>query len=425
MEQPAIPTLAETVAEYARRAKAASRAIALASRETKDVVLREAADAIVGSMAEMILVANGLDVADAVEKGLSAAMLDRLRLDAKRLAVVADQTRAVAAAPDPVGEVSDERTLPNGLRISHVRVPLGLVAIVYESRPNVTADAAALCLKSGNAVILRGGSEAARTNGVLAQAFRAALARNGLPTHAVTPLPTTEREATKHLVQLTGIVDLAIPRGGESLIRFVTEHARVPVIQHYKGVCHVYVDGDADPEMAERIVVNAKAQRPGVCNAMETLLVDRAGADVLVPRLVAALRAARVEVRGDAAVQALVPDVVPARAEDFDTEHLDLIAQVAVVDGLDGAIAHVARHGTFHTEAIVTRDAAKAERFLREVDASLVVWNASTRFNDGGELGLGAEIGISTTKLHAYGPMGLAELTTRKWLARGTGQVRG
>jgi glutamate-5-semialdehyde dehydrogenase len=425
METPRVPSLAETVAEFARRAKAAAPAVAHASRETKDAVLHAAAELIAGGAAEMILTANGLDVRDATAKGLSPAMLDRLRLDAKRLAAVADATRAVAALPDPIGETDDARTLPNGLRVERVRVPLGLVAIVYESRPNVTADAAALCLKSGNAVILRGGSEAMRTNAAIASCFASALAQNGLPTHAVTPLSISDHEATKVLIGLTGVVDLAIPRGGESLIRFVTEHARVPVIQHYKGVCHVYVDADADAEMAERIVVNAKAQRPGVCNAMETLLVDRAGKETLVPRLVAALRGAHVEVRGDADVRALVPDVVAAAPADFDTEHLDLIAQIAVVDGLDGALAHVAKHGTFHTEAIVTRDEAKAERFLREVDASLVVWNASTRFNDGGELGLGAEIGISTTKMHAYGPMGLTELTTRKWVARGTGQVRG
>jgi glutamate-5-semialdehyde dehydrogenase len=306
-----------------------------------------------------------------------------------------------------------------------VRVPLRLIAIIYESRPNVTADSAALCLKSGNAVILRGGSEAAESNAALAQCFRVALEKHGLPADAVAPLPTLDREATKELLQLSGIIDLAIPRGGEGLIRFVTENARVPVIQHYKGICHVYVDADADLEMAKRIVVNAKAQRPGVCNAMETLLVDRAGAAKLLPGLVSVLRGANVEVRGDAAAQQLSSDVVPATDTDFDTEHLALIANLAVVDGVNGAIDHIARHGTFHTEVIVTRDQAKAERFIREVDASLVGWNASTRFNDGGELGLGAEIGISTSKLHAYGPMGLNELTTKKWVARGSGQVRG
>ncbi len=418
-------SLAETISALARRAKAASRLIAISPRETRDAVLRDAAETMTGALARAILEANAEDVRRAEAAGLSAAMIDRLRLDEKRLKGIAEATRAVAALPDPLGATSDEHTMPNGLKVARVRVPLGLVAIVYESRPNVTADASALCLKSGNAVILRGGSEAAGSNRLLAQCFQQALEKHGLPADAVAPLPTTDREATKLLVQLTGVVDLAIPRGGESLIRFVTEHARVPVIQHYKGVCHVYLDADADPEMAERIVVNAKAQRPGVCNAMETVLFDRAAAKTLVPRVVAALQAAKVEVRGDPEVQALAPGVKPAREADFDTEHLGLIANAAVVDGLEGALAHVAKHGTFHTEAIVTRDAKKAERFLREVDASLVLWNASTRFNDGGELGLGAEIGISTTKLHAYGPMGLTELTTRKWVGRGTGQTRG
>ncbi|MFT3838467.1 MAG: glutamate-5-semialdehyde dehydrogenase [Myxococcaceae bacterium] len=412
------------ITDLARSAKAASRALAAASLTTRNAVLTTAADEILAN-SESILVANATDVARAVAMGLSGAMVERLLLDEKRLRAIADGTRAVAALPDPLGITSDERTLPNGLHVARVRVPLGLIAIIYESRPNVTADSAALCLKSGNAVILRGGSEAVDGNAALALCFRAALEKHGLPADAVAPLPTLNREATKVLLSLSGIIDLAIPRGGEGLIRFVTENARVPVIQHYKGICHVYVDADADLEMAQKIVVNAKAQRPGVCNAMETLLIDRAGAPKLLPGLVSALRGANVEVRGDSTAQQLSKEVVPAKDTDFDTEHLALIANLAVVDGLDGAIAHIAAHGTFHTEVIVTRDQAKADRFIREVDASLVGWNASTRFNDGGELGLGAEIGISTSKLHAYGPMGLNELTTRKWVARGAGQVRG
>jgi glutamate-5-semialdehyde dehydrogenase len=288
----------------------------------------------------------------------------------------------------------------------------------------VTVDAAALCLKSGNACILRGGKEAFESNQAFAAVFERALVAEGLPAACVQLIPTTEREAALVLVGLEGLVDLVIPRGGEALIRFVTEHARVPVIQHYKGVCHVYVDGDADLEMASKIIENAKVQRPGVCNALETLLVDRASAASLLPPLSRALRAKGVELRGDSRARALCPDMTEATAADWDTEYLDLILSVAVVDGLEGALRHITAHGSHHTEAIVTRSYDHAQRFLREVDASMVLVNASTRFNDGGELGLGAEIGISTSKLHAYGPMGLEELTTRKWIAYGEGQIR-
>jgi glutamate-5-semialdehyde dehydrogenase len=419
------PELMETVSRVAHAAKQAARVLASAPSARKDAVLRKAAAGLRGPHREAILAANADDVVGARDRGLSPAMIDRLRLDAARLEGMARAVEQIAALPDPVGEVVEQRRLPNGLEVGRVRIPLGLIAIVYEARPNVTSDAAALCLKSGNTCVLRGGSEAARSNRAIAAAFAEALETEGLPTAAVSLLPTTEREATLALLRQSGVVDLAIPRGGEALIRFVAEHARVPVIQHYKGVCHVYVDGDADLDMAERIAVNAKAQRPGVCNAMETLLVDAACAAAFVPRVVRAMRAAGVEVRGDGRVRALVPDVDAATEADWDTEYLDLVLSVAVVDGLEGALAHIARHGTQHTEAIVTRSYERARRFVREVDASLVLVNASTRFNDGGELGLGAEIGISTTKMHAYGPMGLRELCALKWVGWGEGQVRG
>ncbi len=421
----AMQEVARLVEELARRAKAASRVVAQLSSLKKDAVLRRAAAGLRGAHLEEILAANAEDCAVARERGLSPAMLDRLRLDRARVEGMASAIEHIVGLPDPVGEVSEQRRLPNGLTVGRMRVPLGLIAIVYEARPNVTSDAAALCLKSGNACILRGGSEAVRSNHAIATVFAEALAAEGVPKDAVALLPTTDREATLALLRQVGVVDLAIPRGGESLIRFVTEHARVPVIQHYKGVCHVYVDGDADFAMAEAIALNSKVQRPGVCNALETLLIDSACAPTFVPRIVAAMRANGVEVRGDAAVRALVADVAKATPADWDTEYLDLVLAIAIVDGLDGALAHIERHGTFHTEVIVTKSYAHAQRFVREVDASLVLVNASTRFNDGSELGLGAEIGISTTKMHAYGPMGLRELCTQKWTGYGDGQVRG
>lgn len=408
----------------ARRAKEASRALAAVPTERKDRVLLRVAEALRSEAKSAVLEANEADLAAAKEAGLSAAMLDRLRLDDARLEGVASALEAIVKLPDPVGQVVDSRRLPNGLTVGRMRVPLGLIGIIYESRPNVTVDAAALCFKAGNACLLRGGKEAFRTNRALAAIFAQALEAEGFDPALVTLLPTVDREATLVMVGLAGVVDLVIPRGGEGLIRFVVEHARVPVIQHYKGVCHVYVDGDADPEQALAIVVNAKTQRPGVCNAMETLLVDEACADTLLPRLADALIERGVTLRGDARTCALAPAAVEATDADWDEEYLDLTCAVRVVDGIDGALAHIARHGSLHTEAIVTTSYAKAERWLREVDASLVLVNASTRFNDGGELGLGAEVGISTTKLHAYGPMGLAELCALKWVARGEGQIR-
>ena len=414
----------ERVTELARSAKRAARDIASQPRARKDAVLRRAATEMRGSARDAILEANRLDVADGRAAGLSAALLDRLTMTPERLAQVADAVSHVAELPDPIGSVREMRRLPSGLTVGRMRIPLGVIGMIYESRPNVTADAAALCLKSGNACILRGGKEAFRSNQAFAQVFATALESEGLPAAAVTLLPTTDREATLVLVSLEGLVDLIIPRGGEALIRFVAENARVPVIQHYKGVCHVYVDETADLDMALSIALNSKVQRPGVCNAMETLLVDRRCAEDFLPRMIAAMRESGVLLRGNVGVRAIASDVEEATDADWDTEYLDKVLSVAVVDGIDGALAHVARHGSGHTEAIVTRDYARAQRWLREVDASCVLVNASTRFNDGGELGLGAEIGISTTKLHAYGPMGLEELCAEKWIAYGEGQIR-
>jgi len=416
--------LTTLVTDLAVRAKKASRALAIASTDEKNAVLRRAADALRGEPGERVLEANAKDMVAAEEMGISKAMLDRLRLDRKRLDGVAEGVDQVASLPDPVGTLVEERVLDNGLRIAKMRAPLGLIGIIYESRPNVTADAASLCLKSGNAVLLRGGKEAFHSNQAIAKIFVDALRQQGLPSEAVTLLPTTDREATLVMIGLDGILDMVIPRGGEGLIRFVAEHARVPVIQHYKGVCHVFVDSTADQKMALDIALNAKVQRPGVCNAMETLLVDEAVAATFLPKLGQAMKRKGVEIHADERAAGYLNGVKRASAEDWDTEYLDLVLNVGVVDGIDAAIEHVAKHGSNHTEAIITEDHEHADRWLREVDASLVLVNASTRFNDGFALGLGAEIGISTTKLHAYGPMGLAELCTLKWVGQGEGQVR-
>jgi glutamate-5-semialdehyde dehydrogenase len=394
--------------ELAQRAKVASRD--LLRRDRKKLVL-DAADALLQRTGD-ILGANEVDVANA--KGQTPAFIDRLRLDERRLRAMAAALREVAALPDPVGEVVESQTRPNGLRVERVRAPLGVVLMIYESRPNVTAEAAALCLRSGNAALLRGGSEALQSNSAIAACF---------PEDAVQLVPP-DRELLDELLQLDEHIDLCIPRGGPSLIRFIAERARVPVIKHYQGVCHLYVAADADLEMAERLAVNAKVQRPGVCNALECLLVDARIAPQALPEIATALRRSGVELRCDERALPLVSGGVAASADDFGREFLDLKLAVAVVDGIEGALAHIARYGSRHTEAIVTRDARLAQRFLDEVDASCVLWNASTRFNDGGELGLGAEIGISTSKLHAYGPMGLRELTCTRYLVRGDGQVR-
>ena len=416
--------LTALVTGLAQRAKEAARTLAAADTATKNSVLRRAAEALRGPEGDRVLEANEKDMAAARDMGISKAMLDRLKLDRKRLDGVADGVDQVASLPDPVGTVVDERVLSNGLRVGKMRAPLGLIGIIYESRPNVTADAASLCLKSGNAVLLRGGKEAFHSNTAIAEIFTMALEDEGLPPEAVMLLPTTDRQATLVMIGLDGILDMVIPRGGEGLIRFVAEHARVPVIQHYKGVCHVFVDRTADPEMALEIAINAKVQRPGVCNAMETLLVDADLAPTFLPKLGSAMQSQGVEIHADERASGYLNGVARAKDEDWDTEYLDLILNVGVVDGIDGALEHVARHGSNHTEAIVTENEANADRWMREVDASLVLVNASTRFNDGFALGLGAEIGISTTKLHAYGPMGLEELCTLKWVGRGDGQVR-
>jgi glutamate-5-semialdehyde dehydrogenase len=409
--------------DLAARAKEASRALAVATGAAKNAWLKRSAKALRERAGE-ILEANARDVAEAPGLGLNAAAVDRLTLNPKRLDGIADALAEVAALPDPVGEVIEASRRPNGLEVSKVRVPLGVVFMIYESRPNVTVDAAALCVKAGNAAILRGGKEAIRSNLAFHKVLADELEPAGLPRDAVQVVPTIDREAVGHLLALPEFIDLAIPRGGESLIRRVAAEARMPVLKHYNGICHVYVDAEADPDKAVRIVVNAKAQRPGVCNAAEAMLVHRAIAPTFLLAVAEALAREGVEMRGDPRSRELVPSMTPARPEDFDTEFLDKILAVAVVDSLDAAIAHIRRHGSAHTDAILTRDLAAARRFVAEVDSAAVMVNASTRFNDGGELGLGAEIGISTDKFHARGPCGLRELTSSKWVVYGEGHVR-
>lgn len=422
-----MPVAKEDVRSLAEAARAAARVLASAPTERKDAALRAMARHL-RETAPGILAANAEDVSTARAAGKTAAFLDRLMLDAARLEGMARAVEAVASLKDPVGEVTETWERPNGLHIRKERLPLGVVLMIYEARPNVTSDAAALCLKSGNAALLRGGSEAARSNAAIARALATGVAEVGLPPACVQPVPPGERETLLELLKLEGLIDLCIPRGGEGLIRFVAEHARIPVVKHYKGVCHVYVHAAADLAMATRIVVNGKSSRPGVCNATECLLVDRAVAERFLPQVGRELVGKGVELRGcPATVEALTRAGVPVRPateEDWGTEFLDLILAVRVVDGLDAAMAHVARYGSEHTEAIVTEDTEAARRFTREVAASAVMWNASTRFNDGGELGLGAEIGISTSRLHAFGPMGLRELTSQKYVVHGHGQVR-
>ena len=409
----------------ADRAKAASRHMALTSGRARGRALMAAAEAIAGR-ADTILEANQRDVASAHELGLNGAAIDRLRLDPKGIEKLRSSIFEVFSSTDPLGEVIRGERRPNGLDVVQVRVPLGVIFMMYESRPNVTVDAAALCIKSGNAVILRGGKEARHTNLALYQAITAPEVMDdcGLPAHAVQLVMSTDRVVVSHLLMMADKIDLAIPRGGESLIRRVVREAQMPVLKHYHGICHVYVDRMADPAMAVAIAVNSKVQRPGVCNAAETLLVHRDIAASFLPRVADALMNGGVELRGDDASRALVPSMVAATPEDWDTEYLDLILAVRVVDSLDEALAHIARHGSGHTDAIVTNDLAAARRFTAEVDSAAVMVNASTRFNDGGELGLGAEIGISTDKVHARGPCGLRELTSTKWIVRGDGHVR-
>ena len=410
------------------------RALALAARAAQPAIaaltpvarrdLLEAMAAQLRAGVAAVLTANREDLARADATGLSAAARDRLRLDAARVEAVARALDAIAAQPDPLGQITRRETRPNGLVVERQRIALGLVAMIYEARPNVTADAAALCLKAGNAVLLRGGSEARASNAAIAACLHAALRGAGLPEAAVSVIGDPAREHVLELLQLSELVDLAIPRGGESLIRFVAEHARVPVIKHYKGVCHLYVDRAADPALALALLLDGKTSRPGVCNAIETLLVHADIAPRFLPAALTALATHGVEVRGCARTRAYADAVRAAGDDDYAAEFLDLILAVRVVDDLDAALAHIAQYGSDHTEVIVTADVAAAERFVQGTRSAAVMVNASSRFNDGGELGLGAEIGISTTRLHAYGPMGAEALTIERYVVRGAGQVR-
>lgn len=411
------------IAAIARAARQASRALIQCAGASRNTALFAIADQLDGN-ADGVLAANALDITRSTEAGQSAALIDRLRLTPERLSALAASVREVARLPDPLGAVPWPSQRSDGLQIGRMRVPLGVIAMIYEARPNVTVDAAVLCLKSGNASILRGGSEAIESNRALARLINAALIETGMPTAAVTLLPSTDRADLLDLLKLDADIDLVIPRGGEGLIRFVAEHSRIPVIRHYKGVCHLYVARSADFALALKLLIDGKTSRPAVCNALETLLVDAAIADDFLPQMAAVMRARGVRLFACAESRRLIADAETATDADWDAEYLDLILAVKVVADMDAALAHIAAHGSLHTEVIATEDPQQAERFLREVDASAVMWNASSRFNDGGELGLGAEIGISTCKIHAYGPMGLESLTTLKWVLRGHGQTR-
>ena len=423
-------TLQHQIEDFGRRARAAARVLARTKTEQKNRALLAMADEIVNAEAQ-ILGANSKDLEKAKADGLSSAMIDRLTLSGKRLAAMADGIRQVAELSDPVGEVIKDWTRPNGLRITKVRVPIGVVGIIYESRPNVTSDAAVLCTKTGNATILRGGRESLHSNIAIAAALSRGAEREGLPADSVLLIPTTDREAVKLLCEMDKYLDVIVPRGGKGLIETVVSHARMPVIKHYDGICIMYVDAKADLAMAENIVLNAKAQRPGVCNAIETVLVHESVAEEFLAGAGRALWDKGVQLRCDARSLAIAsklqppaPRLIAATPEDYRTEFLDLILAVRVVDSLDEAISHIEENGSHHSDGIVTADEVTAERFLAEVDSATVYWNASTRFTDGGEFGFGAEIGISTDKLHARGPMALEELTTYKYLLRGTGQIR-
>ncbi|MEI9852711.1 MAG: glutamate-5-semialdehyde dehydrogenase [Sphingomonas sp.] len=412
------PTL---IAQMGKRARAAAGRLAGMASAEKSRALLSAAAAIRADAAA-IAAANAEDMAAAAATGLSGAMLDRLRLDAARIEAMAAGVEAVARLDDPVGRVIDRATRPNGLELARVRIPIGVIGIVYESRPNVTADAGALCFMSGNAAILRGGSEAIRSNRAIHAALARGIADAGAPADAIQLVPIVDRAAVGAMLAAEGVIDMVVPRGGRSLVARVQAEARVPVLAHLDGLCHTYVDRAADPAMARSLAVNAKMRRTGICGAMETLLIDRGFADPAP--ILAALVEAGCELRGDAEVQAIEPRAHRVADADWDTEYLDSILSVKLVDGLDAAMAHIAEHGSHHTDAIVTGDVAAAERFLNQVDSAIVMWNASTQFADGGEFGLGAEIGISTGRLHARGPVALEGLTTYKWVVRGTGQAR-
>ena len=412
-----------TIESLAVAARKAARDVASLSTTSKNNVLLRMAEAL-QEQKEYIQGENEKDLAKGREKGLSAAMLDRLALSDKVIESMIVGLQEVVALPDPVGEIDEMAKRPNGLMVGRMRIPLGVIGMIYESRPNVTVDAATLCLKAGNAILLRGGSEAINSNLALAKVLQDALATENINPAAIQVVPVTDREAVNVLLSLDEYIDLIIPRGGEGLIRFVAENSRIPVLKHYKGVCHVFVDADADIEMAVDIVMNGKCQRPGVCNALETLLVHQDIAKAFLPIVADSLVEAGVELRGCPRTKEILADVKDAVEEDWPAEFLDLILAVKVVDDLDAAMDHIDKYGSQHTEVIVTTDYANSQRFIKEVDASAVMINASTRFSDGGQFGLGSEIGISTTKLHAYGPMGLKELTTRKFIVYGDGQVR-
>lgn len=411
------------IGAMARDAKSASRGLRSLERGQKDDALLKMAEMLL-KRREIIVTENQKDLSAARDAGLSPAMLDRLTLNEAVITTMADGLREVAALPDPVGAVSSMWRRPNGLRVGRVRIPLGVIGFIFESRPNVTVDAAALCLKAGNAVILKGGSEAIHSNIILGELMAEALQEAGIPQKAVQVIPTTERAAVNALISLDDHIDVIIPRGGEGLIRFVTEHSRVPVLKHYKGVCHIYVDQSASFNMAKDICFNAKVQRPGVCNALETLLVHEDAASGFLPEMAKQYWEAGVEIRGCPKTLALVPGAVAATESDWPAEFLDLVLAVKVVGSMDEAMNHIETYGSQHTEAIITNDYERSQRFLAQVDSSVVLVNASTRFNDGNQLGLGAEIGINTSKLHAFGPMGLEELTTTKFVVYGQGQIR-
>jgi glutamate-5-semialdehyde dehydrogenase len=415
--------IAETIAKIATDARAASYTMARISTSVKNRLLESMARALMANCPSL-MEENRRDLEAGENKGLSSAMLDRLMLDEGRIKGMADGLMEVAALPDPVGEVTRMWKRPNSLMVGKMRIPLGVIGIVYEARPNVTSDAAALCLKAGNSVILRGGSEAINSNVAISRVLGEEIAKAGIPAGALSVIPFTDRQGVLEMLRQEEMIDLIIPRGGESLIRFVVENSKIPVIKHYKGVCHVFVDSSADYDMAERIIVNAKTQRPGVCNALETLLIHKDVAETFIPRIAGVLSGLKVEMRGDDTFRQFAPDSKPATEEDWYAEFLELILACRVVDDMDEAIAHINQYGSLHTEAIVTADYGNAQRFIREVNSGVVLVNASTRFSDGNQLGLGAEIGISTTKLHSFGPMGLEDLTTTKFIVYGEGQVR-
>lgn len=415
--------ISSEIRQMALGARSAARVLAAASPAAKQQALLGLARALLERW-ELVEEANRRDLEEATASGLPKAKLDRLRLDLRTRDDLVEGLRQVAGMPDPVGQIESLQVRPNGLWVGRMRVPLGVIGMIYEARPGATVEASSLAVKAGNAILLRGGKEALRSNRALVDLFREALRHAGLPEDAVQLVPHTDRQAVVEMCRLAGYLDVLIPRGGEELIRFVQEHARMPVLAHAKGVNHLYVDEDADLGMAVRVAVNAKAQRPATCNALEKVLVHQAVAATFLPLLGHAMAEAGVELRGCSRTREHLPNVKPATEEDWRAEYLDLILAVKVVDSMDDALAHIARYGSNHTEAIVTRDHTRAMRFLREVDASLVLVNASTRFNDGFQLGLGAEIGISTSKLHAYGPMGVQELTTTKFVALGEGQLR-